>query len=199
MDAFIHERGQAAEALGLFCERGGFCRSHAWLFHRRAALALTGVPVAHAYEALVRRDIEHLERLALELPPPRTFRRVRRTFLGRRECPACERREARLQAKAVAFVAALAEPPVRNTYRESDGLCVQHLDLVGAEALASDRGVAGFLIQDLRRRLEVLEDRLAEYDRARDYRYRGERTAVQADAWTEAVRSYVGAPYPDEP
>jgi len=199
MDAFIHERGQAAEALSVFCERGGFCRSHAWLFHRRAALALTGVPVAQAYEALVRKDIEHLERLALELPLSRKLRRVRRTFLGRRDCPACERREARLDTKSVAFVAALGESAVRDAYRESDGLCVQHLDVVGAEALACDSGVAGFLIQDLRRRLEMLEERLAEYDRARDYRYLGERTGAEADAWTDVVRSYVGDQYADEP
>jgi hypothetical protein len=199
MDAFVHERGQAAEALGVFCERGGFCRSHAWLFHRRAALALTGVPVAQAYEALVRKDIEQLERLALKLPPARKLRRVRRTFLGRRDCPACERRKARLDAKGVAFVEALGESAVRDADRESDGLCVQHLDLVGAEALASNSGVAGFLIQELRRRLEMLEERLAAYERARDYRYLGESTDAGTDAWTDVVRSYVGDQYADEP
>jgi hypothetical protein len=197
MDAFIHERGQAAEALSMFCERGGFCRSHAWLFHRRSALSLTGAPVAQAYEALLRRDIAHLERLALDLPPERRVRKLRRSLLGHRACPMCERHEARLEAKARAFVAALSEAAVRDAYRESDGLCVQHLDVAGAEALASDRGVAGFLIQDLRRRLEELEWRLAEYDRKRDYRYRAERTAADADAWTDVVRSYVGDQYAD--
>lgn len=197
MDAFIHERGQSAETLAMFCERGGFCRSHAWLFHRRAALALTGVPVAQAYEALVRRDIEQLGHLALELPATRRFRRVRRSFLARRDCPACERQTVRLTSKATAFVSALSEPDVRNAYRDSDGLCVQHLDHVGAEALASDSGVAAFLIQDLRQRLQLLEKRLTEYDRTRDYRHSTERT--DADAWTDVVRSYVGDQYADAP
>lgn len=197
MDTFIHERGQAAEALTTFCEQGGFCRSHAWLFHRRSALSLTGVPVAQAYEALLRRDIAHLERLALDLPPERRGRIRRRSLLGRRECPACERGELRLSAKASAFVAALNETAVRDAYGRSDGLCVQHLDVVGAEALARDSEVAGFLIQDLRRRLEVLESRLSDYERTRDYRYRAERTEADADAWTDVVRTYVGDQFAD--
>jgi hypothetical protein len=35
------------------------------------------------------------------------------------------------------FVAALEEPQIQRVYRESDGLCVQHLEFVGAEALPS--------------------------------------------------------------
>ena len=42
MDTFVDAGGQLSESTELFCERGGFCREHAWLFHRRAALALTG-------------------------------------------------------------------------------------------------------------------------------------------------------------
>jgi hypothetical protein len=64
---FIDQGGQLAEAQNVFCERGGFCREHAWLFHRRAALALTGVPVAKMYEGLLRRDVTRLEQLELDL------------------------------------------------------------------------------------------------------------------------------------
>lgn len=197
MDAFVHERGQAPEALRVFCERGGFCRSHAWQFHRRAALALTGAPVAEMYEGLLRRDIAHLEQLALDLPADRRPRRLRRSLLGRRACPACERADARQEAKAEAFVVALNEPAVRSSYCDSDGLCVQHLDLVGAAALAGDTEVARFLIQDLRKRLQLLEARLGAYERERDHWHRSTRSPIDADAWTDVVRSYVGEEFAD--
>jgi hypothetical protein len=69
---------------------------------------------------------------------------------------------------------------------------VVYLDFVGAEALPSDTAVAAFLIGDLRRRLERLEERLASYDRTRDYRLTHERTEADTNAWTDVVRSYVG-------
>jgi hypothetical protein len=192
MDSFIDEGGQLAEARNNFCDRGGFCREHAWLFHRRAALALTGVPVAKMYEALLRQDINRLERLELDLATHPRSRRAPSSLLDRRACPACERTRARLEAKAHGLVAALQEPQIQRVYRDSDGLCVEHLDFVGAEALPSHTAVAAFLIGDLRRRLERLEQRLARYDRTRDYRFAAERTEADADAWTDVVRSYVG-------
>jgi len=192
MDSFIDVSGQLAEARNNFCDRGGFCREHAWLFHRRAALALTGVPVAKMYEALLRQDISRLEQLELDLATHARNRRPPSSLLERRACPACERTRARLEAKAHGLVAALQEPEIQRAYRESDGLCVQHLDFVGVEALASDTAVAAFLIGDLRRRLQRLEQRLASYDRTRDYRFANERTEADANAWTDVVRSYVG-------
>jgi hypothetical protein len=192
MDAFVEQAGRLHETFSSFCERGGFCREHAWLFHRRAALSLTGVPVAQMYEALVRRDIEHLERLELRVDKARG-RHGLETLLDRRACRPCERAQERLQIKAESLVSALDERRVQRTYQESEGLCVQHLDLVGAEAMREKRDVAMFLIRDLRRRLEQLEQRLARYDRSRDYRYGDQR--VDADAWTDVVRSYVGEQY----
>ena len=192
MDAFIRERELAAESLSVFCDRGGFCRSHAWQLHHRSALTMTGAPVAQAYGALLRKDIEHLEKLASDLPVERRSRLGRRSLLGRRTCPACETANSRLHGKADALVSALAESGVREAYRDSNGLCVQHLDVVGAAALARNNEVAAFLIEDLRQRLEVLEDRLNEYERQRDSRYRSARGSANADAWTDVVRSYVG-------
>lgn len=192
MDSFIDESGQLAEARNNFCDRGGFCREHAWLFHRRAALALTGVPVAKMYEALLRQDISRLEQLELDLATNARHRRAPSRLLDRGVCEACERTHSRLEAKARGLVAALEEPQIQCVYRESDGLCVQHLEFVGAEALPSHTAVAAFLIGDLRRRLERLEQRLARYDRTRDYRFAAERTEADADAWTDVVRSYVG-------
>jgi len=192
MDGFIDEGGQLAEARSTFSDRGGFCREHAWLFHRRAALTLTGVPVAKMYEALVRRDITRLERLEHDLTAQTRSRRPPSSLLERNVCPACDRARSRLELKAQGFVAALQEEKVQAAYRDSDGLCVQHLDLVGTEALAEDTTVAAFLIGDLRRRLQQLELRLLAYERTRDYRFAAERTDADANAWTDVVRSYVG-------
>jgi hypothetical protein len=195
MDAFIDAAGQLAEVQEAFCDGGGFCRDHAWLFHRRAALALTGAPVSAMYEALLRRDLGRLERLELELEAGSRNRRPARGLFDRHQCPACERARTRLQGKAEGLVAVLEEPQLQHAYRKSDGLCVPHLDLVGSEALAADRAVAGFLISDLRRRLLQIEERLLEYDRTRDYRFAAERTDAAANSWTDVVRAYVGDQY----
>jgi hypothetical protein len=195
MDNFIDQGGQLAEAQDVFCKRGGFCREHAWLFHRRAALALTGVPVAKMYEGLLRRDITRLERLEFDLAAESRTRRRPNRLLEPRDCPACERAHTRLDDKAHGLVEALQETPVQEAYRMSDGLCVEHLDVVGAEALATDTAVASFLIADLRSRLEQLERRLLSYERTRDYRFAAERTESDTSAWTDVVRSYVGDQY----
>jgi hypothetical protein len=144
------------------------------------------------YEALLRQDIGRLERLELDLASNSRSRRVPSSLLDRQVCPACERTRTRLGAKAQGLVAALQEADVQCAYRESDGLCVQPLDFVGAEALLADTAVAALLIGDLRRRLERLEQRLVKYDRTRDYRFAAERTDADANAWTDVVRSYVG-------
>lgn len=191
MDHFIDEAGQLIETQIAFCEYGGFCRDHAWLFHRRAALSLTGVPVARMYEALLRQDISRLSQLERALEEPQG-RRAARTLLDRRGCPACEGALERLALKTRGLVTALRDEDVRRSYRDSDGLCVEHLDEVGSDALGSDSSVAAFLIGEHRRRLEQLERRLVAYDRTRDYRFAGERTEVDANAWTDVVRSYVG-------
>ena len=88
-----------------------------------------------------------------------------------------------------AFVEALAEQEVRDAYERSDGLCVQHIDIVGAEAL-DNPDTAAFLIGDLRRRLELLEQRLDRYELLRGTDLPGR--ALEADAWTDVVLSYVG-------
>ena len=191
MDHFIEEGGQLIETQTTFCEYGGFCRTHAWLFHRRAALMLTGVPVAKMYEALLRQDISRLERLECALAKSPVHRPAR-TLLDRRGCPACAAASERLALKARGLVAALEVEDVRRSYRESDGLCVEHFDRVGSDALNSNASVTAFLVGEHRRRLQKLEERLVAYDRTRDYRFSAERTEADANAWTDVVRSYVG-------
>jgi hypothetical protein len=103
----------------------------------------------------------------------------RRSLLARRTCPACDRAARRLSTKAEAFAEALAEPEVRNAYSLSDGLCVQHIDIVGAAAFAN-RDTAAYLIDDLRRRLEILERRLDQYDRLRGANLPGDQREADA-------------------
>ncbi len=91
---------------------------------------------------------------------------------------------------------ALQEERIQAMYERSDGLCMEHLEQVGAEALAVDGHVAVFLIHDGRRRLQALKGRLTHYARTRDYRYAAERSPQTESVWTDVVRSYVGEPYP---
>ena len=197
MDVYVHERGQAAETQRLFSERGGFCREHAWLFHRRSALALTGAPVAQMYEGLLSRDIARLERLAQQLPDKQAaVARSARCSTGETVRPANAPSNGSTTRPA-AFVAALREPDVQAAYEPRTGCASSISTLSGRRRSAGDSHVAGFLIGDLKRRLEQLKTRLDEYERKRDYRFAAARTDADSAAWTDVVRSYVGDQFLD--
>jgi uncharacterized protein DUF6062 len=196
MDTFIEEGMQLGEATDAFVEHRGLCREHAWLFHYRAARTMTGVPVASMYEALLQDDLSRLAAIEQAVVSDARASRRPRALLPPRRCFACTQATRRVASKAQGLVTALREERIRAVYERSDGLCVEHLEHVGAEALVVDGDVALFLLRDGRRRLQALKRRLGDYARTRDYRHATERSPQIESAWTDVVRAYVGEPYP---
>jgi hypothetical protein len=96
--------------------------------------------------------------------------RSRRLTLRRRErCPACIACEASAERRAHFFVDVLGEDAVRRRYLRSDGVCFTHLAVVVEQVSDAAPETVRFLFGDWRGRLAEVRERLAEYDRKRDY------------------------------
>jgi hypothetical protein len=190
MESFLREGRKAREVRLSFYEGGGFCRRHAWLFHRLAAGKSTGVPIADIYGSLVTRDLGAIRRLEAGLAGRR--RRLGVRLRRSAPCPACGWAAASLGRKAAFLIDALAVDAARARYSASEGLCYPHLVAAVERALETDREVARFLLHDWGARLERLGHDLDEYDRKRDHRCAHERKGAEQHSWTEVIRRYVG-------
>ncbi|MER3410095.1 MAG: hypothetical protein C4306_08350 [Thermoleophilia bacterium] len=189
MDTFWREGSLARELRRRFYAAGGFCRRHAWLFHRRVAANAAAAVIADVYGNLADRDLERLAAAAAALSRGRR-RGVAPARAGR--CPACVEAERALERDAFFLAQALREEPVRQRYAASQGLCYAHLVPAVAAARALDAHTAHFLVRDFRGRLQRVRDGLTEYDRKRDYRRAGEPKGDEQRSWTDVIRLYVG-------
>jgi len=188
---FVREGRFSQTSRTLFLAGGGYCRRHAWLLHSRATELGTGASIVDLYGMVLRRDLRELDALSRRLSPRRRPRP--RRVLARGPCLACERTRVADERHAYFLVEALREEPVRQSYRRSDGLCVEHASSVLAAGLAEgELDVVRFIVDDLVSRLNGLAGRLAEYNRKRDYRYADEPKGDEQQSWMDVIRHYVG-------
>lgn len=177
-----------------FFAGGGFCRHHAWLFHRLVALAVSPAAIADTYGWLAEQDLEWLDEVERALAGGRR----RGSALERsKTCPACQALCDAVGRKIEIFVGVVSEPDVRARYEHSDGLCFNHLSTVVGQVRESDAECARFLLRDLRRRLQHIRGQLADLERRRDYRYRDEPEGEEQHAWTDVIALYVGKDFSD--
>jgi len=189
LDSFWREGRRDPSARQKFYAAGGFCRRHAWLLQELVASAGTGAPIADVYGALANRDLPILDTVieGLDRPLRSPARRLRRP----KPCPACADAAEAERRKAHFLLEMLAQPPARNRYRRSGGLCFSHLRLVLEES-SGDAELRCFVARDFRRRLDDLRRRLEAYERSRDHRYRGTADSAALASWTDVVRLYAG-------
>jgi hypothetical protein len=162
MESFWREGRQGKAARERFYAGGGFCTRHAWLLHELALAGSSGVAVADVYGGLAGRDIAALERRH-ELPA----RKAR--------CSACVARDEALTRKAEFLLELMATESGRARYTRSRGLCFGHL---GAMLdLAGEGELADFVLDDWRRRVDDVRERLA---------------ADEVTARTDVIRLYAG-------
>ncbi|MDX6514780.1 MAG: hypothetical protein QOH73_446 [Gaiellaceae bacterium] len=179
MEAYWREAMFDDAARARFFDAGGFCHHHAWVLHRQAKAEGYGSAISFLYGNLARRDSDVLARGKAKL-----LRRKAR-------CRACTVMDETVERKAGFLVEVLEEQELRERYAAGDGLCYAHLALTAERA---GKGVAAFLLEDWRARLELLRAGLAEYDRKRDYRFAEEPKGDEQRSWTDVVRRYVGEP-----
>ncbi len=192
VDSFWREGKQDSGTRKRFFEAGGFCRRHAWFLHGLVAAEGSGAAIADVYGWLAGYDLRWLEEIRRSLDDRKRPRKAS-VLKRRRRCPACVAAAEANERKVHFFVEALAEQPVRDAYRRSQGLCFLHLAASVEHSLATEGSeLARFLLDDWRARLTEVRSELAEYDRRRDYRYAAEPKGSEQRAWTEVIRRYVG-------
>lgn len=192
METFRREGKDARELRLGFLGAGGFCRHHAWLFHRVAVDHGSGAAVADVYGWLAERDLASFESFLVRGARGRRDRSRRLALRRRERCPACTAHEESAERRAHFFVEVLGEDAVRRRYTRSDGLCFKHLAVVIGHVSDAAPDMVRFLVGDWRGRLAEVREQLAEYDRKRSYRYSDEPKGVEQLAWTEVIRRYVG-------
>jgi hypothetical protein len=192
IESFRREGKSSPEARRAFYRSGGFCHRHAWLLHELVAANESGASIAEVYGPLAERDVAWLEELSQQLG--RRSRRRAVTLERGARCPACVARDDIRERKVAFLVDVLGLERARDAYGRSDGLCFAHLARALEQAQAVDLGIARFLVDDWRRRLEEVGKQLAEFDRKRDARYAGEPKGLEQQSWTDVIRMYAGEP-----
>ena len=162
MESFWREGRQGKEARERFYAGGGFCARHAWLLHDLALDRSSGGVIGDVYGGLAGRDIAALDRRH-ELPA----RKAR--------CSACLARDEALTRKAEFLLELLATESGRDRYARSRGLCLGHV--VAVVEVAGESELAAFVLDDWRRRLDDVRERLESGDVA---------------ARTDVIRLYAG-------
>jgi hypothetical protein len=190
IEMFVRDGRFSREARPLFLAGGGYCNRHAWLLHAQLSRHENGAPIADLYGMVLRHDRASLRALRARLGS-RTRRQ--RQEMRRQACLACTNVEAADARHAYFFMQALQDDAVRRRYEHVDGLCVAHALSVLEEALESEqKDIAYFVIDETLRRMEGVAERLAEYDRRRDFRYADQPKGDEQHSWTDVVRLYVG-------
>lgn len=186
LDSLWREGRQDPETRRRFYAGGGFCRRHAWLLHDLAGDSQAAI--ADLYGSLAERDLGRLDaaiaRARRRSHPADAVRRQER-------CSACVEEAEALPRKAAFFLELVATESGRQRYERSAGVCFEHLRSVVEAAARSDVD-PWLLVNDARRRLAELRERLSGYDRTRDHRFRHERTDGHRAACADVVQHYVG-------
>ena len=100
-------------------------------------------------------------------------------------CPCCVAEEDAETRFASAIADGLRhDASVWEALRVSSGLCVPHVERVGAAAAPGD--AARLFAMEIKK-LDALHAELEEFVRKNDYRYRGESWGAERDAWRRAV------------
>jgi hypothetical protein len=105
-------------------------------------------------------------------------------------CPECLAEQADEQRCLHALAHDLRDPDMQAAYRQSNGLCIPHLEPLLA-LTASE--VAAFLISQEEARLAALVDELDEFIRKYDYRFAHEPADAERDSWRRALQKVAGA------
>jgi len=104
-------------------------------------------------------------------------------------CPACEVEHESERRYLKALTDLLSQPDVQEQFRQSEGLCLPHLEM--AFQMASP-ATLHFLIQSEKEHLNRLQGLLEEIIRKHDYRFQHEPWGSERKAWRQAPRKLSG-------
>lgn len=175
----------------------GFCNVHAQQWLDEAQPLSTAI----IYEAVLGRVSRELERLSpgragrggqlrSRLPGAQNGNRTCSMLVESRVCPLCGVREEQERLVVIHLLEELRGASFRERYRESDGLCVSHVNL--ALCVGPDTEAFEVLRARMQQSHEELRSQLREVIRKHDYRHRDDTAGPEWNAIEQSVRHVSG-------
>lgn len=192
----ISLRAQLRDSLGL-------CRQHAWQAVQGSVADPLGVAIIYhdVFTNVLRRlpkngpEAVNREGLLARLEPAArrlqdAVRKAVQALTPSQPCPACQQQAIADEMYLNGVRKYLDDERLQQVLRASDGLCLPHLR--GALERAPDEAGFSLLLAAHRQRWAALDAELEEIIRKADYRFSGERSGSEADAWRRAIAAAVG-------
>ncbi len=152
----------------------GYCSRHAQM----AAGASDACGIAIFYRDILSRVLRRLEaaKRGTRLPAPSP-------------CPECLAEQADERRCLHALARDLRDPDLQAAYRQSNGLCVPHLERLLA---LSAPEIVAFVADQEKARIAALADELGEFIRKHDHRFAHEPMNAERDSWRRALQKAAG-------
>jgi hypothetical protein len=83
----------------------------------------------------------------------------------------------------------LNDETIKELYQNSQGLCIPHLDVV---IFLANQGVSSYLHETETVKIIALMEELQEFIRKSDYRFIGELTGAEGNAWIRTIEKVTG-------
>lgn len=180
-------------------ESFGFCNWHTWqllalppVCSPDTGFSIFASDLLRKFDYLTRATAgEHRKRQRLKS----LFRKVPGRFLLRvkvRQCPACSHVVPFESYRLRDIADFIGEEEFQQAYRASQGICLPHFFLLRENYAAHPNFLVLSKLQLTRG--QSLRDRLEEFIRKQDYRFRDEITSDDANAWKVAIEHLAGKP-----
>jgi len=161
-----------------FKQTFGFCPEHNRLLIKiiKKRRSISSSSVARLYHKVVPQASRNLDDLSSITP------------IINNECPICKITENRVSLLIKTFLKLLKKSEYQEIYRDSDGLCLPHLEetLASFSFFASGK-LKDFLIETEKRRLHQLEENLIKMQDKKSYDVKERVTREEAFSWQEAI------------
>lgn len=194
--SFLHEQVNDPGTREELLASRGFCQRHAWAlvpFHDALGVAIV---YRHLLQELIG-DLQRFEGVRRARRKGRDPGLQLRALRPTKECPVCSTARQVEDSGLHGLLRRLDDPQVTERLSGDAGLCLPHL--LRAVELSGDAETAMPLIRMCLISSRILVDRLDEFIRKHDYRFRSEgMTAEEADSWTRALEAMVGKDPLDE-
>jgi hypothetical protein len=187
MNAFLYESVNDPFLRARIRESIGFCNRHAWQLRKM------GDPFGQSiiYQDLLRSVLGRLDEVgALSMALKTLARRGSMPKTRGGDCLMCVHEKETGERYASAFARYFTDPDLNRHYRDSFGLCLQHLAIVIREC--GDEPITKEIIEVESAKVAHLVGELDEFMRKQDYRFSDEQPGKEQDAWIRAIEKIVG-------
>jgi hypothetical protein len=160
----------------------GFCKFHGWQLSHFG----DGFGQAIIYEDLTDRILNEIAKIT----HCGRFKKMPEVFKSQDKCIFCKVKENAERRYIAAFWSCFAHTEFKAKFRNSSGLCFNHiLDVI---KISGNSAQIQELLEIEREKFQTLVQELKEFIRKHDYRFKSEEFKEEKDVWLRAIRKLAG-------